>query len=198
MFAGLYSARYLGRLQSDRPSHDGKGIDKAGELDEYDVQLDDRLAEFRGLLFLEWGPQHIRIAQEADRNDKAIVALRLKQDEPEWPGHLKFICQLSAIPNMPARWIDILKASKGIYLLSCGETKEQYVGLADGVDGFFGRWMQYYRDGHGGNVRLKRRTRPSDYQVCILQVGGSGERLLDLETLWKAKLQTREMGLNGN
>jgi hypothetical protein len=197
MFIGLYRARYIGLLREDTPAFSG-GVDKAGTLDEYDLEPDPRMDEYKGLLFIEWGSQHVRIAQEADRYDKAVTMLRTKDDEPAWPGHLKFVRRLSEIPTLPETWIEILKASRGIYLLSCSDTREQYVGQADGEGGFYQRWMQYVRDGHGGNVRLRHRQRPSDYQVSILQVGGSGERLADLETLWKTKLQTREMGLNGN
>jgi hypothetical protein len=72
-----------------------------------------------------------------------------------------------------------------------------YVGKAAGDDGFYGRWLDYVRDGHGGNVGLKSRD-PSDYQVSILQVAGDAETFeIDaMETRWKQKLQSREMGLN--
>jgi len=56
------------------------------------------------------------------------------------------------------------------------------------------------RNGHGGNVGLKSRD-PADYQVSILEVSGSTatvEEVLAAEQLWKAKLQSREMGLNRN
>jgi hypothetical protein len=54
--------------------------------------------------------------------------------------------------------------------------------------------------GHGGNVALKSRD-PSDYQVSILEVCASSASVDDIlatEQLWKAKLQSREMGLNRN
>jgi len=63
-----------------------------------------------------------------------------------------------------------------------------------------GRWMQYVVTGHGGNVGLKSRE-PSDYQVSILEVAGSAatvEDILQMEILWKRKLQSQEMGLNRN
>jgi hypothetical protein len=77
---------------------------------------------------------------------------------------------------------------------------EQYVGSATGADGFHGRWLAYARDGHGGNVALKHRD-PSDYHVSVLEVAGSAatsEEIVGMETLWKQKLQSREMGLNKN
>lgn len=63
-----------------------------------------------------------------------------------------------------------------------------------------GRWNSYATNGHGGNYVLKRRTR-SDYQVTILEVAGSAateQDIHDMESRWKLKLLSREMGLNKN
>ena len=57
--------------------------------------------------------------------------------------------------------------------------------------------MSYAATGHGGNIRLKNREK-SDYQVSILEVAGSGstpDDILRMESRWKQKLQSREMGL---
>ena len=100
----------------------------------------------------------------------------------------------------PKAWTEILKHAKGVYLLTCPRTHEQYVGSAYGADGFWHRWMEYVTTGHGGNVALKSRE-PSDYQVSILEVAGSNlqvEDILEIEARWKRKLQSREMGLTRN
>jgi hypothetical protein len=92
------------------------------------------------------------------------------------------------------------RSSKGIYLLTCPGTKEQYVGSATGEDGFWGRWLEYAQTGHGGNVALKSRD-SSYYQVSILEVAGTASTTADILTMehwWKHKLQTKEMGLNRN
>jgi len=42
---------------------------------------------------------------------------------------------------------------------------------------------------------------PADYQVSILEVAGTAataEEVFFMESQWKAKLQSREMGLNRN
>jgi hypothetical protein len=70
------------------------------------------------------------------------------------------------------------------------------------VDGHYclSRWQEYARSGHGGNVRLRARD-PSDYRVCILQAAesdASDDEIIGMETRWKLKLQSREMGLNAN
>lgn len=74
------------------------------------------------------------------------------------------------------------------------------MGSAYGSNGFMQRWLEYASTGHGDNVKLKSRN-PSDYQVSILEVASSSASDADitaLETRWKQKLQSREMGLNSN
>jgi hypothetical protein len=69
-----------------------------------------------------------------------------------------------------------------------------------GRTGSGGRWQEYARTGHGGNIALKIRD-PSDYQVSILEVAGSSataEKIGIMEGRWQSKLQSREMGLNRN
>ena len=101
---------------------------------------------------------------------------------------------------MPSDWRSALGSARGVYLLTCPRTHEQYVGSATGANGFLGRWHAYFGGGDGGNVRLRSRE-PSDYRVSILQVAGSADdhdSILRMESLWKLKLQSRDMGLNAN
>src|SRR3982074_1080890 len=57
------------------------------------------------------------------------------------------------------------------YLLSDSETGEaRYVGQADGIGGFFARWTEYARNGHGGNLAMQALEK-SDYIVRILAIG---------------------------
>jgi hypothetical protein len=87
-----------------------------------------------------------------------------------------------------------------VYLLACPRTGELYVGSATATGGFWSRWSEYRRNGHGGNVALIGRE-PTDWRVSILQVAGSTdstEDILTAEQLWKTKLQNREFGLSRN
>ena len=129
-----------------------------------------------------------------------IVELAQAFKEPVFPGYTRFLETLASLLTFPGGWSTTLAAARGVYLLTCPRTKEQYVGSATGTDGFWGRWMSYVVTGHGGNVGLKSRD-PSDYQVSILEVAGSAattDDILGMEQLWKAKLQSRNMGLNKN
>jgi hypothetical protein len=153
-----------------------------------------------GKLFMDWGAGYRTWVQRADRKNKAIKELCTEFKEPEFPGFLNFVESLSKLDKLPKGWIEALRSSRGIYLLTCPKTKEQYVGEASGATGFWQRWQGYAQTGHGGNVALKSRD-PSDYRVSILEVAGTAATIDDIskmERLWKAKLQSTEMGLNRN
>jgi hypothetical protein len=197
LFTSLYIAEHVGLLDHDRMRVQSSGYDRAGSLDLYRLIRDPALAEYEGKLYIAWGNGQRAFVQRADRMNKPVSELRDDFSEPPYPGHLNLISRLSEIMSFPQTWIEILKNTAGVYLLTCPDSKEQYVGSASGAGGFWQRWVGYATTGHGGNVRLKNRDK-SDYQICILQVAGSGANVLELEAHWKSKLQTREMGLNGN
>jgi len=200
LFVGLYRVGNRRLLEVDTPELNFQGITQAGTADVYELELMDAMSEFIGKLYIDWGSGTRSWVQYADRNEKIVTELRATDEEPPFPGFLRFIEPLSRIPALPSSWSEALKAARGIYLLTCPRTQEQYVGSACGEDGFGGRWNAYCENGHGGDIALKSRE-PSDYQVSILEVAGSSatsEDILKAEGLWQTKLQSREMGLNRN
>ncbi|RJX36073.1 MAG: GIY-YIG nuclease family protein [Desulfurivibrio sp.] len=200
MFVGLYRANYRGLLECDTPQPHAEGMDKAGSCDVYDLELQDNLSDLIGILIVDWGPGGRAWIQRADRQNKGIIELRREFKEPEFPGFLNFLESLSMLERLPKGWIVALSCTKGVYILTCPKTKEQYIGSATGADGFYQRWQEYAQTGHGGDVALKSRE-SSDYQVSILEVAGTSatdDDIRAMETRWKLKLQSREMGLNRN
>ena len=200
LFVGVYAVEYQGRLQRDTPAAHTHGVLRAGRIDVYELTEQSTFSEFDGKLYVDWGPGKRSWIQRADRQDKPITELRTEFKEPEFPGFLRFVSPLSGLDRLPKSWIVALQSSSGVYLLTCPKTKEQYVGSATGHEGFWGRWQDYVETGHGGNVALRSRD-PSDYQVSILEVAGTAattEEILAMESLWKSKLQSQEMGLNRN
>ncbi|HEX7820253.1 MAG TPA: GIY-YIG nuclease family protein [Sphingobium sp.] len=170
------------------------------DLDLYRQTLVEASIEEIGRIYIGWGAGTRSWVQIAANQAKPILEVTRVFQEEAFPGYTAFIGDLSMIETLPAGWLTALRAARGVYLLTCPRTREQYVGSAYGEDGFFGRWTGYARDGHGGNVGLKSRD-PSDYQVSILEVCGStmtSDEIFRSEQLWKAKLQSREMGLNRN
>jgi hypothetical protein len=200
MFAGLYHVKYRGLLERDIQAPHLDELWKAGSSDVYDLTLAQPLGDLVGKLFIDWGPAFRVWIQRADQQDKQITELRTAFKEPDFPGFLNFIQSLSTLNTLPMSWAAALRASRGIYLLTCPKTKEQYVGKADGEGGFWNRWQDYVRTGHGDHIALKSRD-PSDYQVSILEVAGTSstsDDILRMEGLWKLKLRSREMSLNRN
>jgi hypothetical protein len=201
MFVGVYGVKHRGLLERDTPSPHMDGVvDKAGSCDVYDLTLESDLSDLIGKLFIDWGGGERAWIQRAQRQNKRVTKLLTEFKEPDFPGFLNFIESLSKLEKLPAGWITALRSSKGIYLLTCPRTKEQYVGSASGEDGFWGRWQDYVQSGHGGDVALKSRN-AIDYQVSILEVAGTAstpEDIIRMENRWKSKLQSREMGLNRN
>jgi hypothetical protein len=200
LFAGIWRVAGKAPLQHDLPMPHKDAVDLAGSCDWYDLTLTDHLKDLAGRLVVEWGGGYLSWIQRADTQEKVVLELRAAFTEPEFPGYLNFIRHLSELDGLHTGWVAALQAAKGVYLLTCPKTKEQYVGSATGENGFWGRWQEYAQTGHGGNVGLKSKD-PSDYQVAILEVAGSAATMLDvlnMEKLWKVKLRSQEMGLNKN
>ncbi len=203
LFVGLYGATRIGIAPADRIDPLSRQTDQVwGEIeyDQYALKPLEALSGYIGRLTVDWGPGMRSWIQRADRQPKPIEEILRAYREPDYPGHARFLRYLSELETMPPAWQAVLRASRGVYLLTCPRTREQYVGSASGDGGFLSRWLGYLATGHGGNVALKSRD-PSDYQVSILEVCASSASLDDIvvaEQLWKAKLQSREMGLNRN
>jgi hypothetical protein len=203
MFVGLFAAKYVGVLEKDTPKLQNDGVDLAESCDTYDLQIDERFVDLEGRVFIEWGDgprAWVQRAESKKSKNKPIIELHPKFKEQDFPGFLNFRKPLSRVDRLPKSWVDNLKHAKGVYLLTCPKTKEQYVGKASGSEGFWQRWQDYIKTNHGGNVALKSRGY-SDYQVSILEVAGSAsseEDILRMESNWKLKLQSMEMGLTRN
>lgn len=203
LFVGLYEVSLIGDAPDDLVDplrH--KLATNGGErpLDLYAQRSIAMLEDLVGRVAIEWGAGTRSWIQRAGSQSKPILELSRAFQEEAFPGYVRFLGNLSTVEALPRGWIAALTFARGVYLLTCPRTREQYVGSATGENGFFGRWLTYAGDGHGGNVGLKSRD-ASDYQVSILEVSGSTatvEEIIAAEQLWKAKLQSREMGLNRN
>ncbi len=196
-FVGMYRSALVGPVPEGFGDRLSLRPPSPSEHDHYECVRTEELSEFAGRLFIDWNGRNWRQNGESAH---PVVELARAVRDPEFPGPLEFIKPLSEIEYLPEGWLSHLRQGRGVYLLTCPKTREQYVGKADGEDGFLGRWRNYITTGHGGNVRLRSRD-PSDYQVCILEFAGSSATPKDIavmEERWKRKLQSRDMGLNAN
>jgi hypothetical protein len=183
----------------------------AGKLFVYDLAIDERMNDFSKRMILNWGEGYRSWVQRAEKQNKDVIEIRRRFEEPQFPDHFSFRRRIEEIPTLYPTWRSVLQATKGGYLLVCNKTGAQYVGSATGDNGFLGRWSAYAADSHGGNKLLKERNQ-RDYTVSILEtVGSKAQRrdVLALENVWKEKLGLRaerlraerlgdEFGLNAN
>lgn len=131
------------------------------------------------------------------RLSKAELDLIVRADEPSWRAALSAIA--------------------GIYLITDTSNGQLYVGSATGdtrsagEGGIWSRWIEYSRNGHGGNVELKRLLSQAPvgqgpeharhFQYAILEVADTHTSSVDLlrrESHWKQVLQSGRFGYNGN
>lgn len=203
LFVGVYRAERKGFGDQDRTDPLTGRTERelgTGEVDAYDLAPAPTLSDYIGRLTIDWGLGTRSWIQRGDGTPKPVAELRREFRDPAYPGHSELLLKLTDVPGLPASWREVLRSARGVYLLTCPRTKEQYVGSACGTGGFLSRWSDYAANGHGGNVALKSRE-PSEYQISILEVSASTATegdVLAAEGRWKRKLQSREMGLNRN
>jgi hypothetical protein len=198
LFVGVYRVRGIGVVPPCTTDPVG-GHDVAGLL-LYDLDLDSTLQEYIGRIVVDWGTGYRSWVQRPDRQDKPIVEIRRVPIDPPFPGFTSFVWPIRHLRAVPVSWRHALSAVCGVYLLACQSTGRQYVGSAYGEGGFWTRWENYFRTGHGGNEGMKLAPE-SEYQVSILEIASSSmsiDEVIVMEARWKEKLLTRTFGLNRN
>ena len=168
----------------------------------YDISPLPEFDDLRDRVLIRWGPAAATRSwsQWAGRQRKEVIELRRAADDPSFPGFARFASSLEELPALPGSWQGALRSVRGVYLLVCPNTGEQYVGSAYGEDGFWGRWMAYCANGHGGNRLLLSRAR-ANLAVSILEVASpdmAPQDIIAREAAWKVKLGSRAHGLNAN
>lgn len=187
---------------------DGIGVAPSGTIDPvvqaergglhlYEIRREDSLSDYAGHLIIDWGKGFRSWVQRADRRDKPVLEIRKEVREQPFPGFAQFCWDIDQIAAVPLSWQEVLKSVKGVYLLVCKETGKQYVGSAKGEESLWGRFVDYARTGHGGNVELRQRG-SRRYQVTVLEVVNSDTGIERVEEAWKEKLMSRKFGLNKN
>jgi GIY-YIG catalytic domain-containing protein len=195
LFVGLYSVDGIGKVPPGTIDP-ATGAEPDAGCHFYEIMPDDRLSDYAGHLVVDWGAGFRAWVQRAVSQDKKVVEIRREAKEEPFPGFPQFVWDIDQITAVPLSWQAVLKAVKGVYLLVCKETGQQYVGSAKGEESLWGRFLQY-SDGHGGNVELKRRGKKG-YRVSVLEIVNSDHRIEQVEEAWKQKLMSKQFGLNRN
>lgn len=151
LFVGVFEARLIGPvLEGTTDPLTGRILN---QCDQYACNRLEALSDYVGRLSIHWGDSSSASrawVQRADKRDKLIVELARTFREESFPGFTKLMRPLSEIESMPSSWKEVLRSSRGVYLLACPRTREHYVGSAYGEGGFLSRWEAYAATGHGG------------------------------------------------
>lgn len=103
-----------------------------------------------------------------------------------------------------ANWSTALQNQKGVYLITDKCNGKMYVGSATGEHMLLGRWKNYVKTGHGGNIDLKKMKFEyikKNFEYSILDIFKSttdDNLILKREAWWKQTLNTRGFGYNKN
>ncbi len=168
------------------------------------------LDDLKNRLIINWGKATVAWHQWAT-NDKAILAI---QQSPKFLfggyeqvvltyGELKEIIEDKTLYE---NWHTALSSVYAIYLIVDTINGKQYIGSAYGIDGLLGRWRCYIDTGHGNNEGMKEALcncadRYKYFKFSILQILPktiTNDGVIEIETLYKRKLLTKEFGMNWN
>ena len=159
--------------------------------------------------------RHVRTGRNSYIWSKPGVKLPLlevrreKMTIGEFPGYNAAVishAELKIITDQKiASWHGALANIKGVYLITDTSTGQHYVGKASGRVGIWQRWCEYARDGHGGNVELKKvlqnkgPAHMTQFQYAILEIAdthASDADILARESYWMKVILSRSFGMN--
>ena len=178
----------------------------------YVMKKMDVMNELEEKLIIDWGKSTLSWFQWAS-NDKEVLSIANRQ-EKEFPGYEELIVTYEELGSIVEgedcykKWVDALSNVNGIYLICDTQRGKQYIGSTYNNSGILGRWAEYYRTHHGGDVELKEHLKKNpdayyDFQFTILRVlpkNITDKEAIPIESLYKKKLCTRNefYGLNRN
>jgi hypothetical protein len=177
----------------------------------YELRREPGYADLENRVVIEWGKGALSWHQHLS-NKEILEILPSGQVKPPFRDYLEFVLtheELEAIcgnPDAHREWRARLSAVAGVYLIVATTTGAQYVGSAYGEGGIWSRWMQYAKNGHGGNALLRKLVAddpnyPSAFAFSILQVlpkTQAQSEVLAREKQYKEKLGKRAVSLNLN
>lgn len=210
-FLGVY--RVKDRLPySEHPVPPDFPYPDFGALNSFYYELE-RLPGFEDYterIIIDWGNGALSWHQWL--SEKEVIEVLPRGYVAAFPGYLDFVLTFEELrtlvqhPEANREWHRMLAAVAGVYLIVDAETGKQYVGSAYGQDGILGRWKQYAKCPHGGNMQLKAllatgSASADNFRYSILRTLPqtlTQNEVIAYEVLYKRKLGSRAFGLNSN
>lgn len=163
----------------------------------YELEILPEFEPYRDCLVIDWGNHGLTWSRWLEAHNRAIIEYSPFAKDKPFPGYFNFRENLAALPSLPKSWKEKLSSVNGVYLLVCQVTGKQYVGSANGEQGFWQRWQDYIFD---ENATVGMRQHPyHDFEVMILEIASrnlTSSQIVNLENAWKRRLKSVEFGLN--
>ncbi|MFS3130848.1 GIY-YIG nuclease family protein [Nocardioides sp. Bht2] len=206
MADGKRRSRYLVAYEN----HGELVAERTEDLRYFDLRPSAALSALADRLVVEWSRDAVNWAKTGESASIFPVVEIADPEVVPFPGFDNVLLsygELQAVvaDSRYAAWRTALGSVQGIYLIADRLDGKLYVGKADGAERLLGRWSQYAKDAHGGNVALKELALDADHrrhlQFSILRVFGPSVPSTELdaaEAAYKRALLTRQFGLNRN
>lgn len=177
----------------------------------FDLRPSPVFAALADRLVIEWTNDPVNWAKTGDQATFMTVVEISDPASVPFPGFDSVLVSFEELQAVIAddrygQWRTALSSVQGIYLIADTSTGRLYVGKADGAEKFLGRWGEYARNGHGGNVALPELAAADalhrqHFQFSILQVFSPSAPTAQVdaaEAHFKRALLTRQFGMNLN
>lgn len=168
----------------------------------FDLRLTRVLHQWHGKLVIKWPGKEVSYSRWAHKDSRFEVTVIHDESilTPSIPDWRSLVFRWDELERIPKSWKAALREWCGIYYIFDTRSKKGYVGSAYGKENLLGRWIGYAKTGHGGNRQL-RVLKPNGFVFSILERMSQDTPMEDIiarENAWKARLHTREYGLNDN
>lgn len=199
------------RLLVAYENHGELTAERTEEYRHFDLRPSTLLAALVRRLVVEWSRDAVNWAKSGSSASAFPLVEVADPEAVPFPGFDRVLVTHAQLRNVIddsryAAWRTALESVQGIYLIADTSTGQLYIGKADGGERILGRWTQYARDGHGGNIALRQLAgldlaHARHFQFSILRVYGPSVPTAEVdeaEAHFKRALLTREYGLNRN
>lgn len=175
----------------------------------YEYEEIDEYSKYFGRVIIEYENRCQHLIRKAESVlDECVVSQILEQvyEDDSFPGYDAVNLSWMSLKRVIKTevWKTALGNQKGVYLITDVTNGKLYVGSAYGGDMIYGRWLDYTKNGHGGNVGLKSLDFDyikNNFRYSILETYRSttdDDFIIDREGWWKNVLQSRSYGYNEN
>jgi len=187
-------------------------VEKIGDRYKYDTILIDKATDLIGRLIIRFAKlfrQSYPFAENYIDELQLLEILRERYTVEPFPGFdkikIKFELLKSIISQEELSWKTALSNVKGVYLISDLSNGKLYVGSAYNEYAIWNRWKEYSKNGHGGNIELRKLIEingldyASNFQFSILEsrsMNAEDDEIIRRESFWKDVLLSREFGYN--